>query len=76
MSQKAQKKMSYEQAVSRLEEIAQLLQDSGRGLEGSMALFEESVKLSTYCYQLLEEYQGKIKVLTENGEQDFEHESF
>ena len=71
MSQKQPK--NYEEAVGRLEQIADLLDKGGQGIEEAMALFEESVALSCYCYKKLDEIKGRVTYLkdeTERARQD------
>ena len=41
--------LSYEKAVSRLEEIVVLLEKNEISLDESLALFEEGTKLVSYC---------------------------
>ena len=47
------KKMKYEDAVSRLEEIVEALESGDKSLDESMKLFEEGTKLCSYCNELL-----------------------
>lgn len=57
-------KMTFESAVSRLEEIVTSLQDSTVSLEESLKLYEEGAKLSKYCYETLEKAEQKVRTLT------------
>ena len=66
VSQKEPK--NYEQAVARLEQIALLLEKGGQGIDESMALFEESVGLSAYCYKKLDEIKSRITFLKDKSE--------
>lgn len=54
------KKMTYESAVTRLEEIVSLLEKNDISLDESLALFEEGTKLSKYCLKMLEDAKLKI----------------
>ena len=54
---------SFEDKLSRLEEITTSLENSEIGLEGSIQLFEEGVKLSKECLSLLEKAELKVNVL-------------
>ncbi|MGW8114505.1 exodeoxyribonuclease VII small subunit [Caproicibacterium sp. NSD3] len=57
-------KMTFESAVSRLEEIVTSLQNSTVSLEKSLKLYEEGAKLSKYCYETLEKAEQKVHTLT------------
>ncbi len=64
------KKMSFEKALKRLEEIVKELEKGDIPLEKSIALFEEGMKLSKFCNEKLNEIEGKIKIIIgkeENG---------
>jgi exodeoxyribonuclease VII small subunit len=54
---------SFEDKLSRLEEITTSLENSEIGLEGSIQLFEEGVKLSKECLSILEKAELKVNVL-------------
>jgi len=70
----SQNKKTYEESILRLEEISELLESGELSLDASMKLYEESVKLSDFCLKKLEEYKGKIKLVSENGEEDLQDE--
>ena len=50
----AAKKLKFEEAMQRLQEIVGKLESGEVSLEESMKLFEEGAKLSSQCYQLLD----------------------
>ena len=56
-------KMTYEEAMARLQEIVAKLESGEESLESSMKLFEEGAKLSAWCYQQLQEAEQKITEL-------------
>ncbi len=60
------KTVSFEEAYKKLEQIAQKLENPEISLDESIALFEEGVKLSKYCSEVLEKAKQKIEIL-ENG---------
>lgn len=66
------KKITYEEAIARLEEITDQLEKGGIPLEKSLKLFEEGTKLSAYCYKILNEAQQKV---TELSTDDIEKEA-
>ncbi len=59
------KKMKYEDAVSRLEEIVEALESGDKSLDESMKLFEEGTKLCSYCNELLINAKQKITDISE-----------
>jgi exodeoxyribonuclease VII small subunit len=63
-------KVSFEKALKQLEEIVHKLESGDLGLEDSLQLFEEGIKLSRFCSKKLELAEKKIEMLTkdEKGE--------
>lgn len=61
-------KMTYEQAMARLEEIVTKLDDGSLPLDESIKLFEESTKLASFCNTSLEKAKLKINELSEKQE--------
>jgi len=57
-------KMSFEESVTKLEEIVKKLEDENISLEESMEKFEMGIKLSSNCLKRLNEAEGKIEELT------------
>ena len=67
------KKISYEDALKRLEEIIKLLENGESPLDESLALYEEGVKLVKICSDRLDAAEERVRILTtdrqkENGE--------
>ena len=60
----AKKAMTFEAAVSRLDEIVQLLEAGGEPLDSSMKLIEEGSALATLCYDKLKQAEQKITQLS------------
>ena len=59
------KKVDFEQSVARLEEIVELLESGELSLEESMKLFDEGVKLSAACNDILTKAEQKITNISE-----------
>lgn len=59
----AVKKPSFEEALSRLEEIVGLLERGECGLDQSLKLFEEGAKLAGQCEELLDKAEQKVNLL-------------
>lgn len=66
------KKMSLEESMTRLEEIAAELESEKLPLDKSVKLYEEGVKLAAKCATELEGAKRKIKILQQgkDGEID------
>lgn len=59
------KKITYEQAMKRLEEIVKLLENGDLALEESMKLFEEGSKLAEFCTKQLSSAEQKVIELSQ-----------
>lgn len=65
-----EKEMTYEQAVGRLEEIAGLMESGKLSLDESMKLYDESVRLTEFCYSKLEAFKQRVYGVTSSGEKE------
>lgn len=65
-----EKEMTYEQAVGRLEEIAGLMENGKLSLDESMKLYDESVRLTEFCYSKLEAFKQRVYEVTSSGEKE------
>ena len=63
-------KITFEQALGRLEEIVRALESGTAPLDKSLELFEEGVALVKRCNSELDNVEQRIKILAknENGE--------
>ncbi len=57
------KNESFEELLKRLDEISQMLESEDVGLEESIKLYEEGIKLSEKCYSILKEAELKVTEL-------------
>lgn len=64
------KELSFEESLRRLQEISDLLESEEAGLEKSIELYEEGIKLSKYCYSVLKEAELKVTELKKEIEKD------
>ncbi|MCG6959874.1 exodeoxyribonuclease VII small subunit [bacterium BMS3Abin03] len=60
---KKKQKNTFEENLSRLEEIGKELDEGDLGLEKSIALFEEGIQLSKLCITALQKAELKITKL-------------
>lgn len=58
------RKMSYEEALAKLKEIVTRLESGEETLDSSLKLFEEGAKLSSFCYEKLQNAEQKITEIT------------
>ena len=65
-----EKKLDYEAAFRRLEEIAALLERGTLPLEDNLKLFEEGTKLAAQLHKTLEAAEQKLTTLTLEGRTD------
>ncbi len=66
------KKLKFEEAVTRLEEVVQQLEGETVSLEESLKLFEEGMNLTKLCREELTVAESTIKMLSRNSEGELE----
>lgn len=59
----AVKRISFEEAMTRLEEIVQALESGDEGLDQSLKLYEEGIGLVRTCTDRLERAEQTVKML-------------
>ncbi len=64
----ADKKLSFEQALAELEDIADRLEEGELSLDETIKLFEQGIKLSSLCADSLKTAKQKIETLKTEGE--------
>ena len=69
-------KMTFEQAVSRIDEIVKTLEKGDAPLEQSLSLFEEGTNLIKFCGKLLDSAEQKVKILTKTQDGELELSDF
>ena len=57
------KNLTFERALSRLQDIVSELEDPEKGLEESLVLFEEGVALSRFCRGRIDEIEKRVDVV-------------
>lgn len=62
--------MKFEDAVKRLGEVVRALENGDVPLDESIALFEEGMKLSKQCTELLEQAEQKVRFLQQTESDD------
>ena len=67
---------SFEESLTKLEEIVAQLERGDLSLEDSVRLFEEGTRLSTDCRKHLEEAEGKVELLVKQRDGSMKREPF
>ncbi len=62
------KKNNFEDLLRRLQEISEQLEREDVGLDDSIKLYEEGIKLSKLCYKKLNEAELKISELKKEND--------
>jgi exodeoxyribonuclease VII small subunit len=57
------KNLTFEKALSRLQDIVSELEDPEKGLEESLVLFEEGVALSRFCRGRIDAIEKRVEVV-------------
>lgn len=68
--------LNFEDAMKRLEEIANELEKNELDLDKSVEKFEEGMNLSKQCSEMLEKAEKKITMLVNDGNGNLEEEEF
>ena len=66
------KKLSFEEALKRLEEIVTQLESGEIPLEESIKVFEEGEQLVKFCLNTLDEAEQKVKKLEKQQDGSFQ----
>ncbi len=72
----AKKKMTFEEALNRLEKLVRNLESGEIPLEESIKAFEEGKELVKFCLSLLDKAEVKIKQLEEQTDGSFQLTDF
>ncbi|MBP3707899.1 MAG: exodeoxyribonuclease VII small subunit [Clostridia bacterium] len=68
--------INFEEAMKKLESIANQLEQNDLELDESVKVFEEGMNLSKKCSEILENAEKKITILLNDGKDNFSEESF
>ncbi len=70
------KDITFEEALSRLEEIVRELENGTAALDKSLDMFEEGVALVKLCSSRLDEAEKRINILVSNGDGSYNERPF
>ncbi|WMJ81863.1 exodeoxyribonuclease VII small subunit [Clostridium sp. MB40-C1] len=65
------KKESYETLIEKVESIIETMEKEEISLENSIKNYEEGINICNKLYKILNEAEGKIKIVTDQGEKEF-----
>ena len=69
-------KLTFENAMERLEAIVQELESGDLSLDDALKKFQEGIKLSKFCSNKLDETEKKVSMLVKDEEGDLRAEPF
>mgnify|MGYP004691498375 CR=1 FL=1 len=72
----SEKDINFEEAMKKLEEIANQLEKNDLELDKAVEKFEEGMKLSKKCSEILENAEKRITILINDGKDNFSEEKF
>ncbi|MFK4997697.1 exodeoxyribonuclease VII small subunit [Bacillus sp. N9] len=66
-------KLTFEEAMDQLDSIVQKLEEGDIPLEEALVIYQKGVELSKLCHDKLKNAEAQLtKVLTDDGEEDFQ----
>jgi len=71
-----EKELKFEDAMKRLENIVEELENGSLNLEESLKKYEEGIQLSQFCTKKLSEAQKKVQILSKKGTGVLEAKNF
>lgn len=72
----SKEEINFEDAMKKLEEIADKLEKNELDLDKSVEIFEEGMKLSKKCSEILENAEKRITILINDGKDNLTEENF
>lgn len=69
-------KLTFEEAMENLEKIVSELEDGNLSLDDSVKKFEDGIKLSKHCNEILNKAEREITILLEKENGEFEEKNF
>lgn len=66
----------FEDAMKRLEDVVQSLESGDLSLQDTLQIFEEGMKLVSFCSKKLEEAEQKVTMLIKESDGKYTHQPF
>jgi exodeoxyribonuclease VII small subunit len=73
---RGKKERSFEDAMTRLEEIVAELEGEERGLEKQFALFQEGMSLARFCDRKLAEVEKSVEIVLKESAEEWKTAPF
>lgn len=67
---KINKNLKFEQALEKLENSVEQLENGELGLDDSIKMYEEGVELARFCEKKLAEAEGKVEMIMKSLESE------
>ncbi len=67
-----EKEETFEESMEKLENIANELEKNDLSLDESIKKFEEGMKISKHCKEIIDNAEKKITILADGEEKDFD----
>lgn len=64
------KNLKFEEALKRLEEMVQKLEEGNLPLDESLQVFEEGIELSRFCEQKLNQAEGRVEMILKDNKEN------
>lgn len=68
--------LTFEEAISKLEDIVESLESGNLGLDQSIKMFQEGMELSGFCSKKLDDAEKKISMLIQTEDGDYKEVPF
>ena len=72
MSDMNNERLSFEQAMIKLEEALKMLNQGDISLDEAVSQYKTGLDMANYCQKLLQTAEGEIKILQDGLERDFQ----
>lgn len=73
---KSTKRLKFEEAVARLDEIVEAMETGEIGIEESLAQYEEAIKLAQHCREVLDRVEQRVRQIQVDAEGAVKSEPF
>ena len=70
------KKINYEEAITKLENIIEQLEDASTPIDHSIKLYKEGIDLAKFCSDKLTSLEGEVAILKKTSDGLFKKEIF
>jgi exodeoxyribonuclease VII small subunit len=65
---KSTRKLKFETAMERLDQIVEAMESGELGIEESIAKFEEAIELRDHCRQILDQVEQRVQKILDAGD--------